>query len=163
MKGFLCVVAFFTPVKKAVYDIQNVLVEDNPDYEKIVMTVTTDGQISPLEAFQSSVSAMYKQLGIFDKILEVDSSSSISASTNKGEHAKLFESVDSLNLSVRSLNCLKKSGIELIGELALMSLGKRSLDEMKDVMKAIGYAFDGSFEGNKEAIRKKIAEFKKGK
>ena len=170
--GFIALDAFFTPVKKAVYDIQNVLVEDNPDYEKIVMTVTTDGQISPLEAFQSSVSAMYKQLGIFDKILEVYSSSSISASTNKGEHAKLFESVDNLNLSVRSLNCLKKSGIELIGELALMSepelkeiknLGKRSLDEMKDVMKAIGYAFDGSFEGNKEAIRKKIVEFKKGK
>lgn len=170
--GFIALDAFFTPVKKAVYEIQNVLVEDNPDYEKIVMTVSTDGQISPLDAFKSSISAMYKQMGIFNNILNIDANTTITASTNKGEHAKLFESVDSLNLSVRSLNCLRKTGIELIGELAMMSeaelkelknLGKKSLDEIKDVMKAIGYPFDGSFEGNKEVIRKKIAEFKKEK
>lgn len=169
--GFIALDAFFTPVKKAVYEIQNVLVEDNPDYEKIVMTVSTDGQISPLDAFKSSVTAMYKQMGIFGNILNLEGNT-ISQSARTGEHAKLFESIDSLNLSVRSLNCLKKTGLELIGELALMSetelkelknLGKKSLDEIKDVMKSIGYAFDGTFEGNKEVIRKKLAEFKKGK
>lgn len=170
--GFIALDAFFTPVKKAVYDIQNVLVEDNPDYEKIVFTLITDGQITPLDAFKSSITAMYKQMSIFNNVLNIDANSSMSTSTAKGEHAKLFENIDTLNLSVRSLNCLKKIGIELIGELALMSeaelkelknLGKKSLDEIKDVMKAIGYGFDGTFEGSKEALKKKIAEFKKGK
>lgn len=171
--GYIALDAFFTPVKKAVYEIQNVLVEDNPDYEKIVMTVTTDGQITPLEAFKNGVEAMYKQMSIFNNVLNVDANSAISTSTSKKEHSKLYEDIDGLNLSVRSLNCLKKTGLSLIGELALMTeselkelknLGKKSLDEIKEVMAEIGYPFDsGALEGQKEAIRKKLAEFKKQK
>ncbi|SQA71284.1 DNA-directed RNA polymerase alpha subunit [Campylobacter jejuni] len=48
---FIALDAFFTPVREATYDIEKVLFEDNPDYEKVVLTVTTDGQITPNEAF----------------------------------------------------------------------------------------------------------------
>lgn len=51
---FIALDAFFTPVREATYDIEKVLFEDNPDYEKVVLTVTTDGQITPNEAFQNA-------------------------------------------------------------------------------------------------------------
>ncbi len=169
--GYIAMDAFFTPVKKAVYEIQNVLVEDNPDYEKIVMTVTTDGQISPLDAFKNGVEAMYKQMSIFNKVLDIDVTSAIASATAGGEHAKLFEVVENLNLSARSFNCLAKADIKYIGELALMeeselkelkNLGKKSLDEIKSVMEEIGYPFGGNKLGDsKEALRKKIADLKK--
>lgn len=169
--GYIALDAFFTPVKKAVYEIQNVLVEDNPDYEKIVMTVTTDGQVSPIEAFRHSIEAMYKQMSIFNKVLEIDVSQTIIKSGVNSEHSKLFESVENLNLSARSFNCLDKAGVKFIGELALMeegelkelkNLGKKSLDEIKSVMAEIGYAFgENKLGDSKEALRKKIAALKK--
>ena len=57
-EGYIALDAFFTPVKKAVYELENVLVEDNPDYEKIIFTVTTDGQVGAIEAFKHAIEAM---------------------------------------------------------------------------------------------------------
>lgn len=169
--SFIALDAFFTPVKKAVYEIQNVLVEDNPDYEKIILTVTTDGQIDPIEAFKNSIEAMYKQMSVFNKVLKVDVDSLASTSSNiSTSHSELFNSIDNLNLSARSNNCLEKVGIEFIGELALMeeselrelkNLGKKSLDEIKAVMRDIGYPFSENKLGDaKESIRQKIIELK---
>lgn len=169
-ENFIALDAFFTPVTKAVYDIQNVLVEDNPDFEKIVMTVTTDGQVSPIEAFKHSIEAMYEQMSIFNKVLDIDINTVNVQKDSSCEHSKLLENIENLNLTARSFNCLDKAGIKYIGELALMeeseikeikNLGKKSLDEIKAVMSEIGYAIgEDKLGDSKEALRKKISDLK---
>ncbi|MBK1964613.1 DNA-directed RNA polymerase subunit alpha [Campylobacter novaezeelandiae] len=167
---FIALDAFFTPVREATYDIEKVLFEDNPDYEKIVLTIKTDGQITPNEAFQNALEAMYKQLSVFDKITNVRNVIKSQNSNNEIENTKLLQNITELNLSARSYNCLEKAGIVYIGELALMSvnelaglknLGKKSLDEIKNIMENIGFPVGTSnLNENKEALRKKINELK---
>lgn len=170
-KDYIALDAFFTPVKRAVYDIENVLVEDNPDYEKIVFTITTDGQLSPISAFKNALEAMYQQLSVFTNIVDIDLSGTMTAGKSNDTNTKLFEKVDNLSLSARSFNCLDKANICYIGELAIMdetelkelkNLGKKSLEEIKAVMEEIGYPIGGTdIENEKEALKKKFAELKK--
>merc|ERR1711916_72936 len=63
--------AFFTPVKKVVYNIEKMLVEDNPNYEKSVFDVQTNGQVSPVDAFKEAVSVMYSQMSVFNKVFDL--------------------------------------------------------------------------------------------
>ncbi len=105
-------------------------------------------------------------MSVFKKIFDLDSSS---IPTNKtSELSKLLESISELNLGARSSNGLEKAGIVYIGELAIMdeselkklkNLGKKSLDEIKEVMEKIGYPI-GSSKVNKDALLKKINELK---
>ena len=168
-EGYIALDAFFTPVKKAVYELANVLVEDNPDYEKIIFTVTTDGQVGAIEAFKHAIEAMYQQMSVFKSVLNIDVSAGLCTQSCGGEHGKLLQSIEELNLSARSFNCLDKAEIKFIGELALMdenelkelkNLGKKSLDEIKAVMQEIGYPVGGEINGDKEQLKKKIAELK---
>lgn len=169
-ESYIALDAFFTPVKEAVYDIEKVLFEDNPDYEKVVFTITTDGQISPNKAFENALEAMYRQLSVFDKITNAGAIIKKQAAADELENQKLTQSITDLNLSARSFNCLEKAEIHYIGELALMSLtelaalknlGKKSLEEIKSVMESIGMPVGTSkFSENKELISKKIAELK---
>lgn len=168
--NFIALDAFFTPIKEATYDIEKVLFEDNPDYEKVVFTITTDGQITPNKAFENALEAMYKQLSVFDKITNVGSLVKSQSVTQEIENMKLLQNITDLNLSARSFNCLEKAGITYIGELALMSLnelaglknlGKKSLDEIKGIMESIGLPVGTSkLSDNKEILKKKIAELK---
>lgn len=170
---YIALDAFFTPVKKAVYDIESVLVGDNPDYEKIIFTITTDGQIGPVDAFKNSLESMYQQMSVFKDIIDIDISDTLNRASKDKENLKLFESIESLNLSARSFNCLDKSEILFIGELALMeqaeikeikNLGKKSLEEIKTVMQEIGYPLGApDLIENKDAVKKKLEELKKQK
>lgn len=152
--GYIALDAFFTPVRKVVYDIENVFVEDSPDFEKIVFNVETDGQISPVEAFKDSLKAMGEQLSVFNRIFDVDLIKKDATSSSSGEFTKLLQNISELNLGARSFNSLDKAGIQYVAELALMSdaelkdlknLGKKSLDEIKAVMEEIGYPVGYSF------------------
>lgn len=171
---FITLDAFFTPVKHAVYDIENVLVDDNPDFEKIVLTITTDGQVTPIDAFKNALEAMYQQMAIFNKVLDIapDANLIVKKPIAGGEHSKLFESIDELSLTSRSFNCLKNVGIEFIGEIALLdevelkdikNLGKKSVEEIKTAMESIGYAIGGDAIENRDLIKRKIKELKDNK
>lgn len=171
---FITLDAFFTPVKHAVYDIENVLVDDNPDFEKIVLTITTDGQVTPIDAFKNALEAMYQQMAIFNKVLDIapDANLIVKKPIAGGEHSKLFESIDELSLTSRSFNCLKNIGIEFIGEIALLdevelkdikNLGKKSVEEIKTAMESIGYAIGGDAIENRDLIKRKIKELKDNK
>ncbi|NLM98747.1 MAG: DNA-directed RNA polymerase subunit alpha [Campylobacteraceae bacterium] len=147
-EGYIALDAFFTPVKKAIYDIENVLVEDNPNFEKVIFTVETDGQISPVEAFKNSLEAMYEQMSVFNKVLDINVDIKEEDSTFSEEASKLFQGIEELGLSARSFNCLDRADIKIVGELVLMSeaeikeiknLGKKSLEEIKNVMEEIGF------------------------
>ena len=163
--------AFFTPVRKANYRIENVLVEDNPDYEKIVFDIETDGQISPVEAFSNALETMNRQLSVFSGVLNIDLETGRSVQGNAGNELKAFlVPVDSLGLSARSFNSLDRAGIKYLGELVLMgeselkaikNLGKKSLDEIQEVMAEHGYGSDFELdEPTRSALESKIAQLK---
>ena len=167
---YIALDAFFTPVKKATYDIENVLVEDNPNFEKVIFTVETDGLISPIEAFKDSLEAMYTQMSVFNGVLDIDITPKQESASDSVELNKLLQSVEELNLSARSFNCLDRAEVRFVGELALMSelelknlknLGKKSLEEINAVMEEIGFPVGSDFSDDTiEVLKKKIADLK---
>ena len=167
---YIALDAFFTPVKKAIYDIENVLVEDNHNFEKVVFTIETDGLISPIEAFKDSLEAMYTQMSVFNGVLDIDITPKEEAVSDSVELNKLLQSVEELNLSARSFNCLDRAEVRFVGELALMSelelknlknLGKKSLEEINAVMEEIGFPVGSDFSDDTvEVLKKKIADLK---
>ncbi len=163
--------AFFTPVKKANYKIDNVLVEDNPNYEKIVFDIETDGQISPVDAFTNALETMYKQLSVFNGVLDVEiNATPVKRSTDDSEIKIYLEQIDSLGLSARSFNSLDRSGIKFVGELVLMNsneikniknLGKKSLDEIAECLEKLGYGEDFELpDSTRVNLVKKIEQLK---
>lgn len=166
-EDYIALDAFFTPVKRAVYDIENVLVEDNPNYEKIVFTIETDGLVSPIEAFKNSLEAMYAQMSVFNGILDIAVAPKSESSNENVELGKLVQSIEELNLSARSFNCLDRAEVKFIGELALMSelelknlknLGKKSLEEIRQVMEESGYPVGYNFSDETASLLKKKIE-----
>ncbi len=171
-KEYLPMDAFFTPVKKVTYDIEKMLVEDNPNFEKAVFSVETDGQISPIDAFKEAITVMYSQMSVFNKVFDL---SEVKMVENKAEESNidlkdLTVKIDELNLSARSFNSLDKAGMKYVGDLALMSevevksiknLGKKSLDEISDKFQELGFPIDGSLdEDTASALRKKLEQLK---
>lgn len=170
---YIALDAFFSPVKMVTYDIENVLFEDNPDYEKVTFEISTDGQISPKDAFKNALNAIYKQLSVFDKI----NLSNLGKNEQKPKEfadAKLLQNITELSLSARSYNSLEKANIQYIGELVLMSvaqlgelknLGKKSLDEIKSIMEELGYPIGNSEldDDAKKALEEKIHKLKGNK
>jgi DNA-directed RNA polymerase subunit alpha len=167
---YIALDAFFTPVRKANYRIENVLVEDNPNYEKIIFDVVTDGQISPVEAFANALNTMSKQMSVFNSVLDVDIQSTPTRKSANDELKPLLVGVDFLGLSARSFNSLDRAGIKYLGELVLMSdtelkniknLGKKSLDEIKDCLNDQGFGSDYELpEKTRAALIKKIEQLK---
>jgi DNA-directed RNA polymerase subunit alpha len=157
--------AFFTPVRKANYKIEPILVEDNPNYEKITFDIMTDGQIGPVEAFTNALETMNKQLSVFNGVLDINISATPTKRSGDDSELKPFlQSVDALGLSARSFNSLDRAGIRYLGELVLMNeneirniknLGKKSLDEISECLEAHGYGTD--FELN-EATRANLVK-----
>ncbi len=171
-KEYLPMDAFFTPVKKVTYDIEKMLVEDNPNFEKAVFNVETDGQISPIDAFKEAISIMYSQMSVFNKVFDLSEVKMVeNASDDCSIDLKdLIIKIEELNLSARSFNSLDKAGIKYVGDLALMSevevksiknLGKKSLEEISDKFSELGFPIDGSLdEDTASALRRKLEQLK---
>lgn len=166
-EGYLPLDAFFTPVRKAIYNIENVLVEDNPNFEKIVFEIETDGQIEPLAAFKNALAVLQNQMSVFNNELNVQVEESTNKNSNSSEIKKLLQKIDTLNLSARSHNCLERAGIEYVGELVLMddnelknikNLGKKSLEEIKEKLEELG--FTGLSSEVLETLKKKLENLK---
>jgi len=163
--------AFFTPVRKANYKIDPVLVEDNPNFEKITFDIETDAQIGPVEAFTNALEVMNKQLSVFNGVLDVNISAPAPRKSDDESGLKPFlQTVDSLGLSARSFNSLDRAGIKYLGELVLMSeneikniknLGKKSLDEINECL--VEHGFGPEFElaeNTRVNLVKKIEQLK---
>ncbi|MDQ7045911.1 MAG: DNA-directed RNA polymerase subunit alpha [Sulfurimonas sp.] len=164
--GFIALDAYFTPVRSATYKIENVLVEDNPNFERVVMNIRTDGQISPIDAFRNSLEVMYAQLAVFNSEISIKAPVTIERVEESPDLKKLTTNIDSLGLSARSFNCLDRSNIKLIGEITLMStndlknvknLGKKSYDEIVDKVQEYGFAVGADLADDVvTALKKKI-------
>ena len=147
-EGFIPLDAYFTPVTNVTYAIENVLLEDDPNFEKIIFDIQTDGQIDPLSAFKNALSVMHKQMAIFNSELNIEVPEVETTSGENPALKELFQTIESLNLSARCFNCLDRTGIKYLGELVLLNedqikniknLGKKSLDEITAKLEELGY------------------------
>ncbi|MFZ9659951.1 MAG: DNA-directed RNA polymerase subunit alpha [Arcobacteraceae bacterium] len=171
-KEYIPIDAFFSPVRNVTYEIEKMLVEDNPNFEKVVFTVETNGQIAPIDAFKESVTIMYDQMSVFNKVFNL---SDVQIVENTFEDSNvdlkpLIVKIEDLDLSARSFNSLDRAKIKYVGDLALMSevevrniknLGKKSLDEIADKFASIGFPIEGNLpEEIASALRKKLEQIK---
>ncbi len=164
--GYIALDAYFTPVRSVTYKIENVLVEDNPNFERVIMNIKTDGQISPIDAFRNSLEVMYAQLAVFNSEINIKAPVAIKRVEESSDLKKLTTNIDSLGLSARSFNCLDRSSIKLIGEIVLMStndlknvknLGKKSYDEIVEKVQEFGFTVGADLEDDVvTALKKKI-------
>lgn len=142
--------AIFSPVKKVNYTVTNARVGQITDYDKLTMEVWTDGSLNPEEAVAHAAKILKDQLSIF-VTFEEEEEAEISYSEGEEEkealNENLLRSVDELELSVRSANCLKHANIKLIGDLvqkteaeilATKNFGRKSLNEIKEILAEMG-------------------------
>jgi DNA-directed RNA polymerase subunit alpha len=163
---YIALDAYFTPVRSATYKIENVLVEDNPNFERVVINIKTDGQITPVDAFRNSLEVMYAQLAVFNSEISIKAPVAIERVEENPDIKKLATHIDNLGLSARSFNCLDRSNIKLIGEIVLMStndlknvknLGKKSYDEIVEKVQEFGFAVGADLSDDVvSALKKKI-------
>ena len=165
-EGYIALDAFFTPVRKATYAIEKVLVEDNPNFEKVVLNIVTDGQISPVDAFKNALSVMYAQMAVFNSEVSIQAPATIERAEESPELKKLTARVEELGLSARSFNCLDRSNIKFVGEIVLMSqndlknvknLGKKSFEEIVEKLVEFGFEVGADLSDDlANALKKKI-------
>ncbi|RLB07526.1 MAG: DNA-directed RNA polymerase subunit alpha [Deltaproteobacteria bacterium] len=151
--GTIPIDAIFTPVKKVNYTVTNARVGQITDYDKLTLEVWTNGSVKPDDAVALAAKILKDQLNIFINFEEPpeDQYSEIDEEKIKREQEELRErlskSVDELELSVRSANCLKNANIRYIGELVQKSeqeilqtknFGRKSLNEIKEVLAEMG-------------------------
>ena len=145
--------AIFTPIKKVNYTVTNARVGQITDYDKLTIEVWTNGSIRPDDALALAAKILKDQLTIFinfeEPIEELPSKDDEEKKKREREELrdKLFKSVDELELSVRSANCLKNANIQYISELVqkteqdilqTKNFGRKSLNEIKDVLISMG-------------------------
>jgi DNA-directed RNA polymerase subunit alpha len=165
-EGYIALDAFFTPVRKATYRIDNVLVEDNPNFEKVVLNIVTDGQITPLDAFRNALSVMHAQMAVFSSEISIQSPTTIARNEASEEIEKLTAPIEELGLSARSFNCLDRSDLKYIGEIVMMSqndlknvknLGKKSYEEIVEKLEEAGFQVGQQLSDDTiSALKKKI-------
>lgn len=147
--GTIPVDAIFSPVKKVSHNVTTARVAERTDYDKLTMEIWTDGSINPLDALSLAAKIIKEQMKIFinfEDIEEIDGDEE--RMTEKPDfNENLYRSVDELELSVRSANCLKNADIKYIGELVqkteqeiLMTknFGRKSLNEIKEILSCMG-------------------------
>jgi len=171
-KDYIPIDAFFTPVRKVTYEIEKILVEDNPNFEKVVFKIETNGQISPIDAFKESINIMYEQMSVFNKVFDLKDVQLLSNEEERDEVdlKDLLTKIDELDLSARSFNSLDRAGIKYLGELVLMeqdevknikNLGKKSFEEISERLMSLGYPLDEKLpEEIAKALKEKLEQLK---
>lgn len=155
--GFIGVDALYSPIRKVNYNVSNARVGQRTDYDALTLEVWTDGSLKPEEAVALSSKIMKEQLQIFltfDETMEPAEEAREMGSPSLNEN--LFRSVDDLELSVRSANCLKNANIRYIGELVVRSeaemlktknFGRKSLNEIKEILGEMGLGLGMKIDG----------------
>jgi len=140
--------AVFTPIKKVNFNITNARVGQRTDYERLVLEVWTDGSVKPDDAVAYAAKILEDHLSIFINFEEEPQDSETRKDTTTTPlNENLFRSVDELEFSVRSQNCLQSADIKFIGELVQKSepemlktknFGRKSLNEIKEILREMG-------------------------
>ena len=145
--GLIPVDSLYSPVKKVSYKVENTREGQVLDYDKLTMTIETNGAISGEDAVAFAARILQDQLGLFVNFDEPQKEVASEAVTELAFNPALLKKVDELELSVRSANCLKNDNIVYIGDLIQKTeaemlrtpnFGRKSLNEIKEVLAAMG-------------------------
>jgi DNA-directed RNA polymerase subunit alpha len=146
--GTVPVDALFSPIRKVNYTVQNARVGQVTDYDKLTLEVWTNGAVGPADAVAFAAKILKEQLSIWVNFEETEETSYQSTpSDDEPLNENLFRSVEELELSVRSANCLQNANITLIGELVqrteqdmlkTKNFGRKSLKEIKEILASMG-------------------------
>jgi DNA-directed RNA polymerase subunit alpha len=154
--GVIPVDSIFSPVRRVSYDVEAARVGQRTDYDKLRLDVTTDGSIDPREAIGQAAEILIRQLMIFTDPEKIEGFAEGAAPSEAAEaplaHGMENFPIEELELGVRSYNCLKRVGIETIGDLvmktetelaAIPNFGKKSIEEVKETLAAHGLNLRG--------------------
>ncbi|WP_350334683.1 DNA-directed RNA polymerase subunit alpha [Coralliovum pocilloporae] len=145
--GLIPVDSLYSPVKKVSYKVENTREGQVLDYDKLTLTVETDGSITPEDAIAYSARILQDQLSIFINFEEPEKEVVEEQAPELAFNPALLKKVDELELSVRSANCLKNDNIVYIGDLIQKTeaemlrtpnFGRKSLNEIKEVLASMG-------------------------
>ena len=149
--GVLPIDSIYTPVKKVNYAVENTRVGQNIDYDKLTIELWTDGSLAPYEALSLAAKVMTGHLELFIDLSETAKNTQVMIEKEENKKEKVLEmTIEDLELSVRSFNCLKRAGISTVEDITNMTepemmkvrnLGKKSLDEVTAKLHSLGLDF----------------------
>ncbi len=152
--GVIAVDSIYTPVLKVNYTVENTRVGQITDFDKLTLEVWTDGVISAKEAVSMAAKLLNEHLNLFVNLSEDTGVDKILAEKDNKSKEKVLEmTIEELDLSVRSFNCLKRAGINTVNDLIekseeemmkVRNLGKKSFDEVKEKLRSLGYEMSSS-------------------
>ncbi|MBV71575.1 MAG: DNA-directed RNA polymerase subunit alpha [Myxococcales bacterium] len=165
--GTIAIDSMFSPVRRVNFNVNNARVGQRTDYDRLALEVWTDGSVAPADAIAYGAKILKEQVQIFINFDE-EAEPEYEEETVENEilqNENLYRSVDELELSVRSANCLQNANIKLIGELVqkteaemlkTKNFGRKSLREIKDILAVMGLSLGMELEGwNPDARRGK--------
>lgn len=155
--GVIPIDSIFSPIRRVNYQVENTRVGQTTDFDKLTLEVWTDGSLSPDEAVSLAAKILSKKhFALFVNLTEQVDDVEITAERQAEDKEKLLEmTIEELDLSVRSYNCLKRAGINTIGELVqkteeemmkVRNLGKKSLEEVEQKLSELGLSLAKSIE-----------------
>lgn len=146
--GVMAIDSIFNPVRKVNYQVENTRVGQRTDFDRLVLELWTNGAIAPLEAVSTAAQILIQHLELFRNLTTPDQAPALQESPQDRERNRILEMpIEELGLSVRSYNCLKRAGIDTVGELTrkteedmmkVRNLGKKSLQEVKEKLAQLG-------------------------
>jgi DNA-directed RNA polymerase subunit alpha len=162
--GVIPVDSIFSPVRRVSYDVEAARVGQRTDYDKLILDVTTDGSLDTRDAIGQAAEILIRQLAIFTDLDRIEGFGEAAATTDGGggaepalAHGMENFPIEELELGVRSYNCLKRVGIETIGDLvvktenelaAIANFGKKSIEEVKETLATHGLTLRGENGGS---------------
>ena len=148
--GLIFVDSIFTPVYKVEYNVENTRVGNITDYDKLTIKVLTNGTIGAKEAVSLAAKVLNEHLKLFIDMADVSDRGDILVESSEVEKGKVLEmTIEELDLSVRSFNCLKRAGIDNVEDLTnrteadmikVRNLGRKSLEEVIQKLASLGLA-----------------------
>jgi DNA-directed RNA polymerase subunit alpha len=145
--GTIPIDSIFSPVRRCNYSVTPARVGRDTDFDRLNLEVWTDGSLDPADAVAFGAKILKDQLSIFINFEELEEAPLPGREEPELANPNLFRSVDELELSVRSANCLQNANIRYIGELVQRSegemlktknFGRKSLNEIKEVLQSMG-------------------------
>jgi len=152
--GVIPIDSIFSPVRRVSYEVDASRVGQRTDYDKLVLDVSTDGSVAPKDAIAEAAEILIRQLAIFTDLEKIDMAEMAIAEAEAPTTSHGMENfpIEELELGVRSYNCLKRVGIETIGDLtsksegelaAIPNFGRKSIEEVRETLAAHGLTLKG--------------------
>ena len=162
--GVIPVDSMFSPIRRVSYEVEAARVGQRTDFDKLILDITTNGAIDPKDAIAQAAEILIRQLAIFTDLEKIEGFGEAPAAAGDGAgpeiplaHGMENFPIEELELGVRSYNCLKRVGIETIGDLvtktenelaAIPNFGKKSIEEVKETLAQHGLNLRGGGSSN---------------